>query len=147
MVGHHSWRCKGCSKGTLRKEEVNEVLRATVRAYQIAHELLTADEIRNSREALHWSQQKLADETRLGSATIKRLEGGGVIQTPANDYAIREALSGVCEYDHVFTLKASEFDILEGWKPDDEDGEAWKDGVKQTVTTDLSDCWEELQTC
>lgn len=139
-VKHYIWRCGSCGESVMRKEEVNEALRATVLAYQKAHELLTADDIRKGRVGRSWSQQMLADETRLGVATIKRLEGGGVIQTPHNDYAIREALQNGWEYDRVITVETTVVDT--GWVPDDGDGEGWK-----TEGSEYSVKWEELAPC
>jgi len=58
--------------------------------------LLTAGQIRAARGLLNWSQQQLADSTKLSVQTIKRMEGarGPSGSTEANVEAVRRALEG-----------------------------------------------------
>lgn len=55
---------------------------------------LTSDQIRAARALVRWSAEKLAQESVVGVATIRRAElaGGETAMTPANDLAIRRAL-------------------------------------------------------
>lgn len=91
-VEHAHWKCKHCGVGILGSEEAEEAARATVAAYQQAHGLLTAAELKNARQVAGWSQLDLAERTSLGIATIKRLEGGTTVQTEANDQLLRRVL-------------------------------------------------------
>jgi transcriptional regulator with XRE-family HTH domain len=58
--------------------------------------LLTAGQIRAARGLLNWSQQQLAEATKLSVQTIKRMEGarGPSGSTEANVDAVRRALEG-----------------------------------------------------
>jgi transcriptional regulator with XRE-family HTH domain len=58
--------------------------------------LLTAGQIRAARGLLNWSQQQLAEATKLSVQTIKRMEGarGPSGSTEANVEAVRRALEG-----------------------------------------------------
>jgi putative zinc finger/helix-turn-helix YgiT family protein len=91
-VQHTHWKCENCGVGILGPEEAEEATRATVTAYQQAHGLLTAAELKNARQVAGWSQLDLAERTSLGIATIKRLEGGTTVQTEANDQLLRRVL-------------------------------------------------------
>jgi putative zinc finger/helix-turn-helix YgiT family protein len=91
-VEHAHWKCKNCGVGILGPEEAEEAARATVAAYQQAHGLLTATELKNARSVAGWSQSDLAERTSLGIATIKRLETGTTVQTEANDQLLRRVL-------------------------------------------------------
>ena len=56
--------------------------------------MLTAGQIRAARGLVDWSQQKLADATKLSVQTIKRMEGrrGPEGSTEANVDAVQRAL-------------------------------------------------------
>jgi len=58
------------------------------------YQLLTAAQIRGARGLLDWSQQKLAEATKLSVQTIKRMEGakGPEGSTEANVDAVRRVL-------------------------------------------------------
>jgi DNA-binding transcriptional regulator YiaG len=56
-------------------------------------EPLTAGQIRAARAFLDWTQTDLADRTRLGLRTIKRVESGDRV-TAAADLSIRNVLQG-----------------------------------------------------
>lgn len=91
-VKHHSWRCRECGEGLLGPTEMDEAMRAVVEAYQKAHGLLTAENLKKLRSQQKLSQAKLAELSGLGIASIKRWEGGLVLQTEANDEALRGVL-------------------------------------------------------
>lgn len=91
-VKHHHWVCASCNVGILGDAEIDEAMHATVAAYQAAHHLLTAREIQTARKTKQWTQKDLAGHSSLGIATVKRLELGSVVQTKANDIALRKAL-------------------------------------------------------
>ncbi len=63
-------------------------------AYRKNVGLLTSSEIVEARKRRGWSQEDLAREARVGVASVKRWELGG-IQSRANDDALRRALFGV----------------------------------------------------
>jgi ribosome-binding protein aMBF1 (putative translation factor) len=56
--------------------------------------LITSGQIRAARGLIDWSQQELADKTKLSVQTIKRMEGvrGPAGSTEANVEAVRRAL-------------------------------------------------------
>lgn len=56
--------------------------------------MITASQIRAARGLISWSQQQLADATKLSAQTIKRMEGtrGPEASTEANVDAVRRAL-------------------------------------------------------
>ena len=58
--------------------------------------MLTAGQIRAARGLVDWSQQELAQATKLSVQTIKRMEGlrGPEGSTEANVEAVRRALEG-----------------------------------------------------
>ena len=124
-VEHYHWKCSECGVAVLGDAEMDEAMRATVAAYQCAHDLLTAEEIRTARDRMKWSQSQLADRTRLGLATVKRLEGGGVVQTETNDECLRDilgsALNGAFVFMHTETFGVVEAHLTElwdkGWTP------------------------------
>lgn len=91
-VKHHSWRCRKCGEGLLGPSEMDEAMRAVVAAYQRAHHLLTAEDLKKLRQRQKLSQARLAELTGLGIASIKRWEGGLVLQTDANDESLRGIL-------------------------------------------------------
>jgi putative zinc finger/helix-turn-helix YgiT family protein len=142
-VKHHQWRCKKCGHTMLGDDDATEALRAVIAAHQAAHGLLTAVEMQKLRAAKGWSQRELANHTRLGIATIKRLERGGVLQTRANDQLLRGCLADIADIAgladvadvHVSELPEGE-DMgwqpcdAEQWKADwteqEKSGEAWK---------------------
>ena len=127
-VEHYHWKCSECGVAVLGDAEMDEAMRATVAAYQCAHDLLTAEEIRTARDRMKWSQSQLADRTRLGLATIKRLEGGGVVQTETNDECLRDilgsALNGAFVFMHTEKFGVVEAHLTELWD------ESWKRPVE-----------------
>ena len=125
-VKHHHWKCAQCGVAVLGDAEMDEVMRATVSAYQVAHGLLTADEVRAARKRLKWSQQWLTERCGLGAATIKRLELGTAVQTEANDVCLRDALGTALDGCFVF-MHTERFGVVqehlteaweEGWNPE-----------------------------
>lgn len=124
-------QCSVCGFSLMTTDDANELLRSTVAAWQHDNDLMTGLEIREARERRRWSQQQLADASGLGIATIKRLELGTVVQTDANDYALREAFGGSIEQKCRVVFSQS-VEVLIGWQPDDPTGEAWKYGPMLT---------------
>jgi hypothetical protein len=55
-IHHLQDECGGCGVAVLGDAEMDEAMRATVAAYQTAHRLLTADEVRAARSRLKWSR-------------------------------------------------------------------------------------------
>lgn len=92
-VSHHSYECRDCGFTFLGPEEMDEAVRAAVAAYQTKHSLLTAQELRDLRKKMKWSQTDLARYSGLGIATIKRLELGCNVQTKSNNAALVQCLS------------------------------------------------------
>ena len=129
-------QCSGCGFSLLTTEDATTLFHATVEAWQEVHDLMTAREIREARQRRGWSQAKLAGETGLGIATVKRLESGGVVQTDVNDYRLREALGSAADPDCVIVF-ADSVGLQTEWQPDDMDGEGWKYG---TMTT-----WDDVK--
>jgi putative zinc finger/helix-turn-helix YgiT family protein len=126
-VKHHHWKCSECSVAVLGDAEMDEAMRATVAAYQQAHGLLTAFEIREARSRMRWSQQQLADRTRLSIATIKRLELGGVVQTDTNDDCLRAALGSALNGAFVF-MHTEQFGVVSEHLT-----ESWEEGWNHEV--------------
>jgi putative zinc finger/helix-turn-helix YgiT family protein len=124
-------QCSACGFSLMTTDDANELLRATVAEFQRAEGLMTGLEIREARERRRWSQQQLADASGLGIATIKRLELGSVVQTAANNYALREALCGSIEHKCRLVF-AQSVGVRIGWQSDDPSGEAWKYGTMRT---------------
>jgi putative zinc finger/helix-turn-helix YgiT family protein len=118
-VEHHHWKCEECGVGMLGDAEMDEAMRVTVAAYQHAHGLLTADEIRGARVRMGWSQRKLAEDSGISIATIKRLELGGVVQTEVNDQRLRDtlgvALNGAFVFMHSEQFGVVEYHLSESW--------------------------------
>ncbi len=126
-VQHHHWKCSECGVAVLGDAEMDEAMRTTVAAYQHAHELLTATEIRDARERMKWSQSQMAERTGLGIATIERLELGGVVQTKTNDECLRDvlgsALNGAFVFMHIEKFGVVEAHLTEAWE------KGWKNEV------------------
>lgn len=92
-VEHHCHECRDCGFRFLGPDEMDEAVRAAVAAYQKQHELLTAQELRDLRKKMKWSQADLASYSGLGIATIKRLELGCTVQTKTNNAALVQCFS------------------------------------------------------
>jgi putative zinc finger/helix-turn-helix YgiT family protein len=104
-VAHAHWKCTQCGMGILGPKEAAEAVRAAVVAYQQAHGLLTAAELRKARTIMEWSQSELVERTSLGIATIKRLESGMTVQTDANDVLLRRVLGISTSADLRFVIR------------------------------------------
>ena len=92
-VSHHGYECNDCGFTFLGPDEMHEAVSAAVAAYQKQHELLTAQEVRDLRKKMKWSQNDLARYSGLGIATIKRLELGCTVQTKNNNAALVQCFS------------------------------------------------------
>ncbi len=145
-VPHHHWKCGACGVAILGDAEMDEAMRATVAAYQGAHDLLTAREIREARARLNWSQRELAERSGVGIATIKRLELGGVVQTDTNDRCLRDTMSVALKGCLVFMV-THEFDVSTEWMT-----EIWDQGWQPQTSVsqqsvELDFCDETLCPC
>lgn len=107
-VEHAHWKCSHCGVGVLGPEEAQEAARAAVAAYQQAHGLLTAADLKNARKVAGWSQSDVAVRTSLGIATIKRLEAGTTVQTQANDQLLRNVLRVASSSEIEFVVRNRE---------------------------------------
>lgn len=81
----------GLEAGTIEQGAAEQ--RALADAYKNAKGLLTGDEIKSLRQKAAITQQELANRIGVGVASIKRWEKG-LIQTEANDNALRRMLQG-----------------------------------------------------
>jgi len=85
--------CSHCGFRLLTDAQMDRLRKSTLKAYQEEAELLTGEEITEARNRMGWSQAELATHSGLGSASIKRWELGLIVQTEANDAALRRALA------------------------------------------------------
>lgn len=91
QVEHHVCPVCGIEAGDIDQTATTQ--KAISDAYRQKVNLLTGNEIRESRKRLKLSQEALAKRMNVGIASIKRWEGG-LIQTKAMDRALRLALQG-----------------------------------------------------
>lgn len=126
-VEHHHWKCRECGVAVLGDAEMDEAMRATVAAYQDAHDLLTATDIREARSRMKWSQNYLATRSGLSIATIKRLELGTVVQTDTNDECLRGTLGKALDGAFVF-MHTEQFGVVEAHLT-----ETWEKGWKKAI--------------
>lgn len=84
--------CSQCGFRILTDAQLENIRKNTLRAYQLSAGLMTDSEIANARKQMGWSQADLAKRTGLGIASIKRWESGLIVQTEANNTALRKAL-------------------------------------------------------
>ncbi|MFT3991184.1 MAG: helix-turn-helix domain-containing protein [Luteolibacter sp.] len=139
-VKHHHWKCSACGVAVLGDTEMDEAMRATIIAYQEAHNLLTATEVYEARNRMKWTQKQLADRSGLGIATIKRLELGGAVQTDANDECLRKVLGTSVNGAFVFML-TEQFGVVREHLT-----ETWNDGWSHDIEVSrqevaLDDCF------
>ncbi len=80
--------CPKCGYYLVEAADNPELMRNLADAYRSEVGLLTSDQIRAYRESLGMSQQRFAEYLKVGSASVKRWELGG-IQDAANDEHIR----------------------------------------------------------
>ncbi|MCX6865342.1 MAG: hypothetical protein NTV46_03840 [Verrucomicrobia bacterium] len=74
------WVCAECGAAFMSPTQATEAVKVAVTAYQQNHSLLTANEIRNQRQARGISASELAHKAKIGEATVKRLEAGTTVQ-------------------------------------------------------------------
>jgi HTH-type transcriptional regulator/antitoxin MqsA len=82
-------QCRSCKELILThrvEERIRDALRPALRAHL---HLLTPEQIRRGREALNFSQAKLAERLGVASETISRWETGNLIQSRAMDNLLR----------------------------------------------------------
>jgi putative zinc finger/helix-turn-helix YgiT family protein len=80
--------CSKCGYYLVEASDTPELMRNLSDAYRSEMGLLTSDQIRGYRESLGLSQQRFAEYLKVGVASIKRWELGGV-QDSVNDDHIR----------------------------------------------------------
>ena len=80
--------CAKCNHVGFEGKDVQEHMRRLADAYRGKYSLLTSNQIRESRKSLKMSQKQFAGYLRVGDASIKRWELGG-IQDESHDLLIR----------------------------------------------------------
>jgi putative zinc finger/helix-turn-helix YgiT family protein len=85
--------CKDCQTHVGTVEQTSFIQNLIADAYRKKVGLLTGREIREKREELGISQERLAKMASIGIASIKRWENG-IIQTKSMDAALRSAFCG-----------------------------------------------------
>jgi len=85
--------CGECGIEVATIEQTAKVQAAIADAYRKKEGLLTSTEIREKRNNIGLSQQKLAEKMNIGVASVKRWEGG-LIQSKIMDKALRLAFEG-----------------------------------------------------
>ena len=97
-------RCPKCSEVVLRFQDSRRLGQDAIAIYRKKHGLLSADEIRATRERFDLTQADLARLLRLGANTVSRWESGRNVQTAALDILLRliRDLPGSIDYlrDH-----------------------------------------------
>ena len=84
--------CPRCGLEVADQKQMSALQFALSEAYKKKAQLLTANEIRQARKRLGWSQKDLAGRINVGLASIKRWETG-LIQTTSMDGLLRAALA------------------------------------------------------
>mgnify|MGYP000280100512 CR=1 FL=1 len=94
-IEYNRYECEQCGHAILSDEQIDEQLKLLVRAYQIRHGLLTADDVKESRIELGLSSQEefcRRIEGVISIATLKRIESGRHVQDKGTDHVMRNAL-------------------------------------------------------
>ncbi|MBW2637881.1 MAG: DUF4065 domain-containing protein [Deltaproteobacteria bacterium] len=94
--------CPVCNTEAATVKQASAIQKSISDAYREKAGLLSGEKIRAKRKMLKISQQKLADRTKVGIASIKRWEGSQ-IQTKSMDRALREALEGKASVRNIYT--------------------------------------------
>jgi putative zinc finger/helix-turn-helix YgiT family protein len=81
--------CPRCGEVVLRMDEARTLRRQALEIYRKRYGLLSADEIRATRERFNLTQASMARLLRLGNNTISRWEAGRNVQTAAMDLLLR----------------------------------------------------------
>lgn len=92
--------CPKCREVVLRLDDARKLRERALGIYREKYALLSADDIRSTRERFGLTQVALAKLLRLGSNTISRWESGRNVQTAAMDVLLRllRDLPGSLEY-------------------------------------------------
>lgn len=99
------WVCAECGAAFMSPEQATQGVKIAVETYQRKHSLLTAEQIREGRKSKNLSTKELAKGTKLGVATIKRLEAGTTVQQPSTNRLLQVFLSDGAELpDYEFTF-------------------------------------------
>lgn len=92
--------CPKCREVVLRFDDARKLRERALAIYREKYALLSADDIRSTRERFGLTQAALAKLLRLGRNTISRWESGRNVQTAAMDVLLRllRDLPGSLEY-------------------------------------------------
>jgi putative zinc finger/helix-turn-helix YgiT family protein len=82
-------RCPRCSEIVLRFEDSRRLQQDAIAIYRKKHGLLSAAQIRDTREQFGLSQAQFARLLHLGANTISRWESGRNVQTEAMEMLLR----------------------------------------------------------
>jgi len=77
--------CGNCEAAFMSPEQATRGVKLAVAEYQQAHGLLTAEKLKAYRKQRGLRTAELAQRSKLGEATIKRLEAGLTVQTPGTN--------------------------------------------------------------
>jgi putative zinc finger/helix-turn-helix YgiT family protein len=93
-------KCLNCGEVVLRFQQAKRLHEDAIEIYRKKHGLLSADEIRATREQFKLTQADLSRLLRLGANTVSRWESGRNVQTAAMDMLLRlvRDLPGSIEY-------------------------------------------------
>ena len=81
--------CPNCGEVVLRFQDSKRLGEDAIAIYRKQHKLLSADELRATREHFGLTQAELARLLRLGANTVSRWESGRNVQTGAMDVLLR----------------------------------------------------------
>jgi putative zinc finger/helix-turn-helix YgiT family protein len=89
VAGAAHLRCPKCHEIILPADDARRLRQRALEIYRGKYGLLSADEIRSTRERFGLTQAELARLLRLGGNTISRWEAGRNVQTAAMDLLVR----------------------------------------------------------
>jgi putative zinc finger/helix-turn-helix YgiT family protein len=81
--------CPKCREVVLRLDDARKLRQRALEIYRQKYRLLSADDIRSTRERFDLTQAELARLLRLGANTISRWEASRNIQTASLDMLLR----------------------------------------------------------
>jgi len=96
--------CQKCGHYLVEAEDTPELMRSLSDAYRSDVGLFTSDQIRSCRDSLGMSQQRFADYLKVGVASVKRWELGGV-QDAANDDHMRLKCDLACATANIAIIR------------------------------------------
>jgi hypothetical protein len=93
----------------IRKLSVVSVARNSVLMLKLSSMSITIEQCRAARALLNWSAAELAEQAKVGIATIRRFEGGLAVQA-----ASKEALKGALEASGVTFIDGGDVSPIGG---------------------------------